>query len=279
MIFQQRLRGLVLISKSSNCWWIKNLSTKMIKKVHFEQVKEGLGKNEIYLIDVRSAQERVNPGRIPGSLHVPLSDVAQAFSGMTPEEFEAQYDFKRPMKNDPKLIVTTCKQGFHSEQAADVLVQSGYHNVAVYNGSFSDWMAEGGQYIDGTIDQEMLIDFEQLKQALKEQSMLVIDVRNPGERLDPGRIPGTKNVPLNELWEAFATSPMQSGSTFETKYGFARPLPSAPLATHCLRGKRALDASDKLRLLGYANVKVYKGSFLDWKEKGGEVLKGNHEST
>ena len=50
-------------------------------------------------------------------IYILVSDVAQAFSGMTPEEFEAQYDFKRPMKNDPKLIVTTCKQGIYSEQA------------------------------------------------------------------------------------------------------------------------------------------------------------------
>merc|ERR1712020_844605 len=100
-----------------------------------------------------------------------------------------------------------------ARQAAEVLVQAGYHNVSVYDGSFSDWTAQGGQCIDGTIDQEMLIDFGQMKQAI--QSMLVIDVRNPGELLDPGRIPGTKNVPLNEIWEAFATL---AESTFESKY-------------------------------------------------------------
>ena len=157
-------------------------------------MKQGLGNNDIYLIDVRSAQERVFPGRIPGSVHVPLLDLAQAFTAMTPEEFEAQYDFKRPLKKDPKMIVSTCKQGMRARQAAEVLVQAGYHNVSVYDGSFSDWTGQGGQYIDGTIDQEMLIDFEQMKQACI-QSMLVIDVRNPGELLDPGRIPGTKNVP------------------------------------------------------------------------------------
>ena len=79
---------------------------------------------------------------------------------------------------------------------------------------------------------------------------------------------------MNEIWKAFAS---MDESTFESKYGFVRPSPSAPLAVSCLRGKRALDASDKLRLLGYGNIKVYKGSFWDWKEKGGKVLKGRND--
>ena len=38
-------------------------------------MRDGLGKNEIYLIDVRTSEERVNPGRIPGSLHVPCKNL------------------------------------------------------------------------------------------------------------------------------------------------------------------------------------------------------------
>ena len=39
-------------------------------------------------------------------------------------------------------------------------------------------------------------------------------------------------------------------------------------------GKRAMDAADKMSLMGFENVSVYKGSLRDWKENGGRVLKG-----
>ena len=44
-----------------------------------------------------------------------------------------------------------------------------------------------------------MASFEDVRRALTEQSgsgcMLVLDVRRPREREEPGRIPGTKNVP------------------------------------------------------------------------------------
>ena len=56
-----------------------------------------------------------------------------------------------------------------------------------------------------------------------------------------------------------------------TKYGFPRPKSSDAVVLHCLKGKRALDAADKLSLLNFDNLKIYKGSFADWKNRGGSV--------
>ncbi len=50
-----------------------------------------------------------------------------------------------------------------------------------------------------------------------------------------------------------------------------RPDKSAALVMHCLKGKRASEAADKLSLLGFHDVKIYKGSFLDWKENEGPI--------
>ena len=54
---------------------------------------------------------------------------------MTPEEFEAEYDFKRPKKETTeKKIVFTCQTGFQASEAAHQLLQSGYVNLAVHQG-------------------------------------------------------------------------------------------------------------------------------------------------
>ena len=54
---------------------------------------------------------------------------------MTPEEFEAEYDFKRPKKEaTEKKIVFTCQTGLQASQAAHQLLQSGYVNLAIHQG-------------------------------------------------------------------------------------------------------------------------------------------------
>ena len=72
---------------------------------------------------------------------------------------------------------------------------AGYENLAVYHGSFNDWISKQGKIIDGEMDKTRFIDFEQVKNGLSEGKFLLIDVRNPKERINPGYIPGTKNVP------------------------------------------------------------------------------------
>ena len=48
-------------------------------------------------------------------------------------------------------------------------------------------------------------------------------------------------------------------STFQIKYGIEKELlESKKIVLHCLKGKRAFDAADKLALLGYDDVYVYK---------------------
>ena len=54
-------------------------------------------------------------------------------------------------------------------------------------------------------------------------------------------------IAVGEIWEAFA---QLSESEFLSKYGFFKPRKSSQIGLLCLRGKRALDASDKLLLLG-----------------------------
>ena len=54
---------------------------------------------------------------------------------------------------------------------------------------------------------------------------------------------------------------------FQTKYGIEKDLlKSKKIVLHCLKGKRAFDAADKLALLGYDDVYVYKVLCLSYKE-------------
>lgn len=83
-----------------------------------------------------------------------------------------------------------------------------------------------------------------------------------------GRIVGSFVIPLPELKEAFS----RDEEDFASRYGFAKPSKKGSnLVLGCHSGYRALKAYKILDKMGYESLKVYKGSFEDWKEKGGPI--------
>ncbi|XP_066954467.1 rhodanese domain-containing protein CG4456-like [Macrobrachium rosenbergii] len=111
------------------------------------------------------------------------------------------------------------------------------------------------------------ITFEEL--SGKKDSFKIIDVRNPGELESEGHIPGAHNIPMPELEEALKLD----NESFSAKYGFGKPEAGDTVVTHCQKGARARKAGDLVASTGLT-VRVYAGSFDDWKAKGGEIAKG-----
>ena len=79
------------------------------------------------LIDVREAEELAEEGYIPGSIHIPLAEVAEKLPEVAPD-------------HNTELIFY-CKSGKRSQKATEQAVELGYHRV--YNlGGISDWPYE-----------------------------------------------------------------------------------------------------------------------------------------
>ena len=64
-----------------------------------------------------------------------------------------------------------------------------------------------------------VLNFEQMNKILKEESLILVDVRNAKELVDDGKIPASFNVPLPDLNEAF----QMKSDAFKEKYGFDLP--------------------------------------------------------
>lgn len=80
---------------------------------------------EAVLLDVREADE-VAEGRIAGSTHIPLGQLAAR---------SVELDHSRP-------IITVCRSGGRSSQAAQFLAAQGY-DVADLAGGMTAWTADG----------------------------------------------------------------------------------------------------------------------------------------
>ena len=82
-------------------------------------------RTEAVVLDVRESAE-LTDGRIAGSTHIPLGQLsARAF----------ELDRARP-------VITVCRSGGRSSQAAQFLAGQGY-DVANIDGGMTQWIAEG----------------------------------------------------------------------------------------------------------------------------------------
>ncbi|KAK7084829.1 Thiosulfate sulfurtransferase/rhodanese-like domain-containing protein 3 [Halocaridina rubra] len=111
------------------------------------------------------------------------------------------------------------------------------------------------------------IGFEELKKKLDGNEITLIDVRAPSEHSKIGKIPNSKNIILEQV----GTRILMPDDEFAEKCGFKKPHFDDPLAVNCFTGVRARTAQLAIMAVGYKNVRLYKGSFKDWKEQGGPV--------
>jgi len=111
-----------------------------INRISPEETKELLDSDAEYIyIDVRTVDE-FEAGHVPGSKNLPVLERGPA--GMAPNSnfvAVAEANFAKDAK-----IITGCLRGGRSMRAAQMLVASGYSNVADMRGGFDGEMAPGG---------------------------------------------------------------------------------------------------------------------------------------
>ncbi|XP_026212973.1 thiosulfate:glutathione sulfurtransferase-like [Anabas testudineus] len=108
------------------------------------------------------------------------------------------------------------------------------------------------------------ISYEDLKALMgKSQDLILVDVRTKGE-VDQGCIPGSVNIPLDTVQEAFKLDP----ESFNSKYGITKPPLDAPeLVFYCQMGRRGGIATDQAHRLGYVKARNLTGGYKLWSEK------------
>ncbi|TQS34881.1 hypothetical protein Golomagni_04718 [Golovinomyces magnicellulatus] len=108
----------------------------------------------------------------------------------------------------------------------------------------------------------------QIENHLKDPSpsRILIDVREANELYDSGTIPGSLNIPFISAPDAFVLSP----SDFRDRFGFSQPEKDVELVFYCRSGVRSSKAADLALKAGWSCVVNYKGSWLDWEERGGK---------
>ncbi|XP_068793980.1 thiosulfate:glutathione sulfurtransferase isoform X2 [Struthio camelus] len=103
----------------------RDLCSAAERCVSYEEFKD-LKKSNIVHIDVRERWEIDRFGKIPESINIPLSELAEALQ-MSPADFEEQYRQKMPAKSDH--MVFSCLAGVRSKQALGFAMALGFSRL------------------------------------------------------------------------------------------------------------------------------------------------------
>lgn len=159
----------------------------------------------------------------------------------------------------------------------------GQENVAVLDGGFPKWQAEGhpvedmppvirDRHMTVRFQNHLVRDVTQVSAASKLEDHVIIDARaacrfrgeapEPREGLRSGHIPGSRNVPFGDLLKADSTlkDPEACRAVFEA----AGVDLDKPVITSCGSGVTAAILALALERLGHSQWSIYDGSWSEW---------------
>ncbi len=159
----------------------------------------------------------------------------------------------------------------------------GHDAVAVLDGGFAKWRAEGRPIESGEPTPtrrrfaakrrpELVRAFEQMRANLSSHREQVVDARSHGRfvgtepepraGLRGGHIPGSLNVPYEQLYRADAT--LRPPDEIKRLFEAAGVDLNKPIVTTCGSGVTASVLALGLHVMGRPDVAVYDGSWTEW---------------
>lgn len=261
--------------------------------VDTEWVAEHLDDPSVRVIESNEDVLLYDLGHIPGAVKLDwVGDLNDPLvrDYLNKEEFE-QLMSRLGIANDTTVVFYGDKNNWWATYAFWVFQLFGHSNAKVMNGGRKKWVDEGHplttdvpQYeptyytAKERSDAEIRAFRDEVRQALKQDNLALVDVRSPDEysgkklhmpeypqegALRGGHIPGAQNIP-------WATTVREDGTfkpreELEQIYNAKGVTRDKDVIAYCRIGERSSHSWFVLKyLLGYDNVKNYDGSWTEW---------------
>ena len=237
--------------------------------------------------DNRDVRAEYAAGHIPGARFFDIDEIADLRSElphMVPPVEKFMSRLRALGVGDGHQVVVYDSAGLLSAARVWWLFRlMGQADVAVLDGGLPKWQAEGRPLEDlppVVRDRHMVVrrqshmvrDVTQVARAAKLGDHEILDARSPGrfagtepeprEGLRGGHIPGSKNLPFNELLNADGT--MKDPAGLRAAFDAAGADLSKPVIATCGSGVTACIIDLALERLGHRNHAVYDGSWSEW---------------
>jgi thiosulfate/3-mercaptopyruvate sulfurtransferase len=262
----------------STAWLAENLGAPDLRVVdgswHMPQAK-------------RDPRREYEDAHIPGAVFFDVDGIADASTDLphmlpTPEVF-ARAVGALGIGDGDRVIVYDTRSVVSAARVWWTFRVFGHDAVAVLDGGFPKWRAEGRPIETGAVEpapgrftprfrKELVRDAGQMKTNITARGEQVLDARSrgrfagtepePRSGLRGGHIPGSLNLPYDELYERDGTlRPVAALRDALTKSGVDL---SKPVVTTCGSGITASVLALALHQVGRPDVAVYDGSWTEW---------------
>jgi thiosulfate/3-mercaptopyruvate sulfurtransferase len=254
-----------------------------------------IGASDLRIVDAswfmpdsgRNAAQDFEDGHIPTAVFMDLEELVDSNSSLPnmlppPEKFASR--MQSLGLGDGSRVVVYDDSPFKSATRAHwMLTLFGAHDVAVLDGGFAKWKAEGREIESGkralrhrhfTVwkDAKSVRSKEDLLANIQSKAAVVVDARGVGRfsgseaeprpEIASGHIPGSLNLPYGELFNADGT--WKKGADLRGAFEAAGVDLSKPMITTCGSGMTAAAVLFAARLTGKQDLALYDGSWSEW---------------
>jgi thiosulfate/3-mercaptopyruvate sulfurtransferase len=225
---------------------------------------------------------------IPGSVFFNVNTIADP-GDPRPHMYPGAEQFAREVSalgisSDNTIVAYDSGAWVAAPRAWWMFLSFGHSNVKVLDGGLKKWLSEGRPTHSGAVtpkpgkfrarlDASYVRNKEQLLGNLQTQKEQVVDARPrprfegavaepwPGRR--SGHIPGSRNMPYAELFDA-KTGAMNSLDDLRKAFTGAGVDTTKPIVTSCGSGVSALVLTLALYRIGVRGTALYDGSWAEW---------------
>ncbi len=263
--------------------------------VSTEWLAAEMGKTDLRIIDAtlflpahgRNARAEFEAAHIPGAVFFDIEEVSDSSNPLPtmlpPAEKFASRCQALGLGDGSRIVVYDNSPIRSAARLWWMLHLFGAHEVAILDGGFAKWQAEGRQVESGKpivrhrhftvwADKSLVRDAAQITENLRTKAEQLVDARSAarftGAEADPrpgvrsGHIPGSKNIPYAALFNEDGT--YKPAADIKALFDAAGIDLAKPLVATCGSGITAPVLAFGAALNGKTDVAVYDGSWSEW---------------
>ncbi len=255
-----------------------------------EDLSEIRRQSNVVIVDMRPYDE-FEAGSIPGAisfggveaLHQKDYPVGAMLIG--PREFQDLMQ-NHGISRDHTIVAYDGGQSLFAARLFYALEVYGHEDVRILNGGFAAWEEAGFETVEplryGSItyqestfeievQEERMCDVAYIMEMLERDDVVIFDARSEDEYTgadarseQTGHIPGAVNLVWSENIESEGVPFFKPANVIKAQLEERGITPDKQVIPHCHTNVRGSHAYFTLRLMGYADVRAYEGSWGEW---------------
>ncbi len=247
-----------------------------------------LNDSSVRIVDLRSSLTDYLKGHIPNAVYLSFQNLWIPENGIPAQSpdricLERLLGESLGVSNATWVLLYSEKSNPNATFLGWALDFLGHKKFAVLNGGWEKWISEGlpasqaypslpPKKFFGKALPETVAEKKWLRQQLRSKQVVIIDVRPPkqytgeeGDEIRRGHIPGAKNIYWENTLEGDEVKIWKKKEDLEKLFYEAGITRDKELVVHCRTGREASHLYFTLKhLLGYPNVRLYRGSWVEW---------------